>query len=72
MNEDETILSSIESWADTDQKKSYLISLGVKTDQSNLITFRKNLIENKPIEAIDIEKQKEQIVSTVNYLKKIF
>lgn len=70
VNEDETILSSIESWADTDQKKSYLISLGVKTDQSNLITFRKNLIENKPIEAIDIEKQKEQIVSTVNYLKK--
>lgn len=69
VNEDETILSSIESWADTDQKKSYLISLGVKTDQSNLITFRKNLIENKPIEAIDIEKQKEQIVSTVNYLK---
>lgn len=69
VNEDETILSSIESWADTDQKKSYLISLGVKTDQSNLITFRKDLIENKPIEAIDIEKQKEQIVSTVNYLK---
>lgn len=69
VNEDETILSSIESWADTDQKKSYLISLGVKTDQSNLITFRKNLIENKPIEAIDIEKQREQIVSTVNYLK---
>lgn len=69
VNEDETILSSIESWADTDQKKSYLISLGVKTDLSNLITFRKNLIENKPIEAIDIEKQKEQIVSTVNYLK---
>lgn len=69
VNEDETILSSIESWADTDQKKSYLISLGVKTDQSNLITFRKNLIESKPIEAIDIEKQKEQIVSTVNYLK---
>lgn len=30
VNEDETILSSIESWADTDQKKSYLISLGVK------------------------------------------
>lgn len=69
MNEDEIILSSIESWADTEQKKSYLISLGVKTDLSNLIKFRKNLIENKPIEAIDIEKQKEQIVSTINYLK---
>ena len=69
VNEDEIILSSIESWADTEQKKSYLISLGVKTDLSNLIKFRKNLIENKPIEAIDIEKQKEQIVSTINYLK---
>ena len=69
VNEDEIILSSIESWADTEQKKSYLISLGVKTDLSNLIKFRKNLIENRPIEAIDIEKQKEQIVSTINYLK---
>lgn len=69
VNEDEIILPSIESWADTEQKKSYLISLGVKTDLSNLIKFRKKLIENKPIEAIDIEKQKEQIVSTVNYLK---
>lgn len=69
VNKDEIILPSIESWADTDPKKRYLISLGVKTASSNLIRFRKNLIDNKLIEAIDIEKQRGQILSTICYLK---
>lgn len=69
VNKDEIILPSIESWADTDPKKRYLISLGVKTASSNLIRFRKNLIDNKLIEAIDIEKQRGQIISTICYLK---
>lgn len=69
LNEDEIILSSIESWADTEQKKSYLISLGVKSEHSHLIKFRKKLIDNEQIEIKDIEDQKEQITSTINYLK---
>lgn len=69
LNEDEIILSSIESWADTDEKRKYLISLGVKSERSHLIKFRKNLIDNVKIDTIDIESQKENITSTIMFLK---
>ena len=67
VNEDEKILPSIEKWADTDDKRSYLISLGVKTERTNLIKFRKALINNEPY--YDIENIKNSIDSTLEFIK---
>ena len=67
VNEDEKILPSIEKWADTDDKRSYLISLGVKTERTKLIQFRKALINNEPYN--DIENIKNSIDSTLELIK---
>lgn len=69
VNPDEKILDSIESWADSDDKRKYLVSLGVKTEQTRLIKFRKSLVNNEKIDDADIENQKAEITSTINYLK---
>ena len=67
VNEDEIILPSIEKWADTDDKRSYLISLGVKTGRTKLINFRKALINNEPYN--DIENIKNSIDATLKLIK---
>lgn len=69
VNSDETILKSIEKWADTDEKLSYLVGLGVKTERTNLIKCRKALINNEMFSSSDIESIKENITSTINLLK---
>lgn len=70
INPNEKILDSIELWADCEDKKSYLVKyLDVKTEQAPLIKFRKSLVNNEKIETADIEKQKNEIISTINYLK---
>jgi hypothetical protein len=42
VNEDETVLKAIEKWADTDDKLTYIVGLGVKTERTNLIKCRKS------------------------------
>ena len=69
VNPDETILKSIEKWADTDEKLSYLVGLGVKTERTNLIKYRKALINNEMLSSSDIENLKDHITSTINLLK---
>ena len=44
VNEDETVLKAIEKWADTDDKLTYIVGLGVKTERTNLIKCRKSLV----------------------------
>lgn len=68
-NPDETILHSIEKWADTDEKLSYLVGLGVKTERTNLIKSRKGLINNEILSSSDVENLKDHITSTINLLK---
>lgn len=65
----EQVLPFIESWAIDDDKRSYLISLGVKTDRSKLIQFRKNIIEDTEISSSDVEAQKDSIPSTIELFK---
>lgn len=69
VNEDEKILKAIENWADTDEKLSYLVGLGVKTERTNLVRYRKALINNEVLSSSDIESIKENITSTINLLK---
>lgn len=69
VNEDETILKAIEKWADTDDKLTYIVGLGVKTERTNLVKCRKALVNNEPLSSSDIENIKEQITSTINLLK---
>lgn len=47
--ESEELLSTIELWADDNEKKKYLTENGVRTSQCNTIQFRKLFLENKPI-----------------------
>lgn len=68
-NPDETILHSIEKWADTDEKLSYLVGLGVKTERTNLIKSRKGLINNEILSSSEVENLKDHITSTINLLK---
>lgn len=51
--ESEQILSSIEKWAEDDEKKRYLMNNGVQSEKNNAIQFRKLFLENKPIDFID-------------------
>lgn len=69
VNADETIISAIEKWADTDEKISYIVGLGVKTERTNLVKCRKLLINNEPLSSSDIENIKGYINSTINLLK---
>lgn len=66
---EECILHSIENWATDEDKRSYLISLGTKTDRSKLIQLRKNIIENVEISSVSIESQKDNIPSTIELFK---
>ena len=69
VNEDEKILKSIERWADTDEKLSYIVGLGVKTERTNLVKCRKALFGNETLSSGDIECLKENITPTINLLK---
>ena len=69
VNEDEKILKAIENWANTDEKLSYIVGLGVKTERTNLIKCRKALISNETLNSGDIECLKEYITPTINLLK---
>lgn len=51
--EKEQLLSTIELWADDDEKKKYLTDNGVRTSNCNTIQFRKLFLENMPIDFID-------------------
>ncbi len=51
--ESEKLLPAIEKWAETTEKKQYLINNGVKTADDNIIKFRHLFIENSPIDFID-------------------
>ena len=70
ISDDEAVLSSIERWANTEEKLIYLRNLGVKGEQSKLIKFRKKLISNELIGDSEIESQKDDILATLNYLSK--
>ena len=69
VNEDEVILKAIENWADTDDKLSYIVGLGVKTERTNLVRCRKALINNEVLSSNDIDNIKEELTSTINLLK---
>lgn len=69
VKEDETILKAIEKWADTDDKLTYIVGLGVKTERTNLVKCRKSLVNNEPLSSGEIESIKENITSTINLLK---
>lgn len=69
VNENETILKVIEHWADTEEKRSYIIGLGVKTERTNLVRCRKALVHDEILCSSDIESIKEHITSTINLLK---
>ena len=62
----ERILSSIEKWANNEEKRSYLISLGTKTERAKLIQLRKSIIENNVVGVADVEDQKDFIPSTID------
>ena len=68
INPDERILATIELWADSEDKKSYLRSLGVKSERSQLVKFRKSLINNEKLSVSDIEGQEGNLKSTIEYL----
>lgn len=65
VNDIEKILPAIEKWADNEDKRSYLVSLGVKTEKTKLIQLRRAIINNESINAADVESQKENIGSTI-------
>lgn len=65
VNDDEIILPAIEKWADSDEKRSYIVTLGVKTERTNLIQLRKSIINNETVSSADIEAQKEHIESSI-------
>ncbi|MBO7557385.1 MAG: hypothetical protein J6T52_02720 [Bacteroidaceae bacterium] len=69
VNSDETILESIENWADTSEKLSYIVGLGVKTERTNLVKCRKALVNNEVLSSSDIDNLKDYITSTINLLK---
>jgi len=56
---EEKLLPSIEKWADSEQKKSYLIQNGVRSFEDNSIRFRQLFIENQPIDFIDTLSDKD-------------
>ena len=58
-------MPAIEKWADSDEKRSYIVSLGVKTERAKLIQLRKSIINNEIISTADIEAQKDYIGSTI-------
>lgn len=51
--EEETLLKTIELWANDDKKKKYLIRNGVKNEEDPAILFRKLFIENKQIDFLN-------------------
>ena len=51
--EKEQLLSTIELWADDDEKKKYLTENGMRTSKCYAIQFRKLFLENKPIDFIE-------------------
>ncbi|RGL16264.1 sacsin N-terminal ATP-binding-like domain-containing protein [Bacteroides uniformis] len=61
----ETILPSIEKWADTEEKRSYLVELGARTERGKLIQLRKSIIENNSITPAEVEAQKDYISETI-------
>lgn len=67
--EEERILRSIEDWADSDEKRSYLHSLGAKGERSGLVKARKAFIENEEISATDIDLLKDEFSNTVTLLR---
>ena len=69
VNEDETVLKAIEKWADTDDKLTYIVGLGVKTERTNLIKCRKSLVNDESLSSAEIESMKDNITSTINLLK---
>lgn len=69
VNENETILKAIEHWADTEEKRSYIIGLGVKTERTNLVRCRKALVNDEVLSRSDIDGLKEHIMSTIDLLK---
>lgn len=66
---EEILLPSIENWADSEEKRSYLHSLGAKGERSGLIKARKAFIENVEVSAADIELLKDEFSNTVTLLK---
>lgn len=69
INDNEKILKSIEDWADTEDKRSYLIGLGVKTERTKLIQARKALVNNEVINDNEIDVLKEHVSSTILLVK---
>ena len=67
LTDDERLLSTIENWADTDEKRIYLKNNGVKTENSNTIQFRKLFIENEPIDFI-YRLENEDLISGIKFI----
>ena len=61
VNEDETVLKAIEKWADTDDKLTYIVGLGVKTERTNLVKCRKSLVNDESLSSGEIENMKDNI-----------
>ena len=68
VNEDEKILKAIEAWANTDDKRSYLNGLGVKTERTKLIQIRKSLFYNETINESDIDVLIDYASSTIQLM----
>lgn len=66
---EEILLPSIENWADSEEKRSYLHSLGAKGERSGLINARKSFIENMEVSAADIELLKDEFSNTITLLR---
>lgn len=65
---EEILLPSIENWADTEEKRSYLHSLGAKGERSGLIKARKAFIGNEEVSVTDIEILKDEFSNTIALL----
>ena len=71
----EKIPSFIEQWANSEEKRSYLLGVGVSSENTDLIKIRKKLVNNEVVgDAIILEKSVQTIQSILNYFieKKLF
>lgn len=63
----EQLIPSIEIWADTNEKKQYLIKNGVKTEDDIIVKFRQQFLNDEHIDFID-KLSESEIISILRYL----
>ena len=68
VTEAETLNSKIENWADTEEKKDYLLRNGVKSNDCMVIKFRRAFIEDQNMSEFDGISDEEALASLKYFL----